>query len=166
MYPSGHPILRLPQFFANIDANPGYEDLIRLAELFGGPHVKPTATSEDIEKSALRIVDAAELPELEAKGEVMSNTTERCLICLSEYEAGEDVRLMSCRHAFHQCAFSCSARVRSTDMVVPRPCVDKWLTSGKNNCPTCRTVGVTKEKTDSTLSDDLINANVSPSTVA
>ena len=109
MYPSGHPILRLPQFFANIDANPGYEDLIRLAELFGGPHVKPTATSEDIEKSALRIVDAAELPELEAKGEVMSNTTERCLICLSEYEAGEDVRLMSCRHAFHQCVFSCFA---------------------------------------------------------
>ena len=64
--------------------------------------------------------------------------------------------------------FHALLQVSSTDIVAPRPCVDKWLTSGKNNCPTCRTVGVTKEKTDSTLSDDLINANASasPSTVA
>ncbi|KAF8976639.1 hypothetical protein BDQ17DRAFT_1200414, partial [Cyathus striatus] len=44
----------------------------------------------------------------------------QCLICLDEYESEDEVRVMGCRHAFH------------------RSCVDKWLETGRNNCPACR----------------------------
>eukprot|EP00741_Cyanophora_paradoxa_P007575 tig00001155_g7327.t1 len=42
-----------------------------------------------------------------------------CSICLSEYEVGEDVRILPCRHKFH------------------KSCTDSWLTL-KLACPTCR----------------------------
>ncbi|KAH7853515.1 hypothetical protein Vadar_003465 [Vaccinium darrowii] len=43
-----------------------------------------------------------------------------CVICLSELEEGESVRVLpSCKHAFHV------------------PCVDQWFT-GHANCPICR----------------------------
>ena len=45
----------------------------------------------------------------------------QCLICLDDYQPEEDIRVMSCRHAFHQ------------------TCVDEWLQTGRNNCPACRT---------------------------
>jgi hypothetical protein len=49
----------------------------------------------------------------------------QCLICLDDYQPEENIRVMSCRHAFHQ------------------TCVDEWLQTGRNNCPACRTTGVT-----------------------
>ena len=45
----------------------------------------------------------------------------QCLICLDEYDTEDDIRVMTCRHAFH------------------KSCVDKWLQTGRNNCPACRT---------------------------
>jgi hypothetical protein len=47
-------------------------------------------------------------------------------ICLSEYEAGEECRVLNCRHAFH------------------KDCVDQWLSKGSNSCPACRTEAVNK----------------------
>lgn len=44
----------------------------------------------------------------------------QCLICLDDYEPEDQVRVMSCRHAFH------------------KGCVDEWLLKGRNNCPACR----------------------------
>ncbi|TRM61195.1 hypothetical protein BD626DRAFT_538422 [Schizophyllum amplum] len=46
------------------------------------------------------------------------------LDCLDSYEAEDEVRVMSCRHAFH------------------KNCVDTWMETGKNNCPFCRGKGV------------------------
>ncbi|GFN94735.1 E3 ubiquitin-protein ligase arkadia-like [Plakobranchus ocellatus] len=48
-----------------------------------------------------------------------SNHQEKCTICLSEFEAGEDVRRLPCMHLFHS------------------ECVDKWLKTNKK-CPICR----------------------------
>lgn len=45
----------------------------------------------------------------------------KCLICLDDYVPEDELRLLSCKHAFH------------------KACVDQWLTVGKNNCPACRT---------------------------
>lgn len=104
----------------NLDS---YEALWELAELLG--QVKPpVATREEIDSSGLQIIKFTELARYEQQGKVASNCAERCLICLDDYSRDEDVRLMSCKHAFH------------------KDCVDKWLQVGRNNCPACRTKGV------------------------
>ncbi|XP_013921999.1 PREDICTED: RING finger protein 165-like [Thamnophis sirtalis] len=48
-----------------------------------------------------------------------SDTDEKCTICLSMLEDGEDVRRLPCMHLFHQV------------------CVDQWLANSKK-CPICR----------------------------
>lgn len=100
-----------------------FEALWELAELLG--QVKPpVASREDIEKSGLEIIKASSLLEYEKAGKVASNTVERCLICLDDYDPEDNLRLLSCRHVFH------------------KQCVDKWLEQGRNNCPACRSKGV------------------------
>lgn len=44
----------------------------------------------------------------------------QCLICLDDYAPEDNLRVLTCKHAFHQ------------------SCVDKWLETGRNNCPACR----------------------------
>ncbi|KAF8874636.1 hypothetical protein CPB84DRAFT_1853542 [Gymnopilus junonius] len=103
-----------------------FEALLELADLLG--QVKPpTVSKEDIEKSGLKIVKASELDHLEKQGQVASNCLDRCLICLDDYDAEDPIRIMSCRHAFH------------------KGCVDEWLQTGRNNCPACRSTGVTTD---------------------
>jgi len=105
----------------NLDS---FEALLELADLLG--QVKPPTVSKDeIEKSGLEIIKASQLPQHENDGKVSSNCLDRCLICLDDYQPEENIRVMSCRHAFHQ------------------TCVDEWLQTGRNNCPACRTTGVT-----------------------
>ncbi|KAH9891952.1 hypothetical protein C8Q73DRAFT_701740 [Cubamyces lactineus] len=116
-YPPNHHMVTGPD---NLDS---YEALWELAELLG--QVKPqVATWEDIEKSDLQTVKFSQLEKYEREGRVASNCVDRCLICLDDYQPEDDVRLMHCRHAFH------------------KDCVDKWLQVGRNNCPACRSKGV------------------------
>ncbi|KAF4518256.1 hypothetical protein B566_EDAN010402, partial [Ephemera danica] len=49
----------------------------------------------------------------------LEDTTEKCTICLSEFEEDEDVRRLPCMHLFHV------------------ECVDQWLSTNKR-CPICR----------------------------
>ena len=44
---------------------------------------------------------------------------ESCAICLSEYEEGEELRVLPCKHVFH------------------RECIDEWLANDER-CPTCK----------------------------
>jgi len=100
-----------------------HDDFWALAELLG--QVKPpVASKEDIEKSGLEVIKATQMAEYTKNGRIAENTVERCLICLSEYEEEENVRVLTCRHAFH------------------KDCVDTWMEKGRNNCPACRTKGV------------------------
>ncbi|KAI0823289.1 hypothetical protein BC628DRAFT_1385679 [Trametes gibbosa] len=116
-YPPNHHMVTGPD---NLDS---YEALWELTELLG--QVKPqVATREDIEKSDLETFKCTELGWYEREGRVASNCVDRCLICLDDYQPEDDVRLMHCRHAFH------------------KDCVDKWMQVGRNNCPACRTEGV------------------------
>lgn len=48
-----------------------------------------------------------------------SDMDEKCTICLSMLEDGEDVRRLPCMHLFHQ------------------GCVDQWLATSRK-CPICR----------------------------
>ena len=107
-----------------------------LAELLG--QVKPpTVSKEEIERSGLEIIKASILEKYEKQGRVASNcidrvrmipkktelllTSTQCLICLDDYNPEDELRVLTCKHAFHQ------------------GCVDRWLETGRNNCPACRT---------------------------
>ncbi|XP_062227254.1 receptor homology region, transmembrane domain- and RING domain-containing protein 1-like isoform X2 [Phragmites australis] len=47
-------------------------------------------------------------------------TSSMCAICLEDYNIGEKLRVLSCRHKFHAA------------------CVDLWLTSWRTFCPVCK----------------------------
>ncbi|KAA8904247.1 hypothetical protein TRICI_005557 [Trichomonascus ciferrii] len=121
-YPDNHPILLAPSLFTD---NPSYEDLLTL-ENFLGQAKPPVATREDIDSSGGIIkVDSEEL-----------RPGDRCLICLSSYETGEECRqLKTCGHMFH------------------KECIDQWLITGRNSCPLCRGEGV-KPLNSETPADD------------
>lgn len=123
-YPPDHQIIT----GGNLDS---FEALWELAELLG--QVKPpTASKEEIDKSGLEVIKANSLEEYAKDGRVATNCVDRCLICLDDYVPDDDLRVLSCKHAFHQ------------------GCVDKWLQTGRNNCPACRTKGVDNETSPST----------------
>ncbi|KAG8214705.1 hypothetical protein J3R82DRAFT_9790 [Butyriboletus roseoflavus] len=118
-YPPDHQIIT----GGNLDS---FEALWELAELLG--QVKPpTVSKEDIDKSGLEIMQASMLAEYEKQGRVASNCIDRCLICLDDYNPQDELRVLTCKHTFHQ------------------GCVDRWLETGRNNCPACRTKGVGNE---------------------
>ncbi|KAJ7688988.1 hypothetical protein B0H17DRAFT_646337 [Mycena rosella] len=99
----------------------GFEALLDLGELLGPPR-PPTASKADIARAGLAVLRRDALAA--APERVLESCVERCLICLDDYTEVDEIRLLSCRHAFH------------------RGCVDRWLETGRNNCPACRTKGV------------------------
>ncbi|OAQ34306.1 hypothetical protein K457DRAFT_68074 [Linnemannia elongata AG-77] len=61
----------------------------------------------------------------------------KCLVCMSDYEEGEDMRALGCKHGFHQ------------------ECIDKWLTTGANKCPVCRAAAVVSSEPAATAGGPL-----------
>lgn len=120
-YPANHPVLRIPALLSGEPLTD--EDMALISELMG-PAKATTASKEDIERAGLKLVDGGQMAELGRKGEVMDNCTERCLICLSEYEEDEECRVLVCKHGYH------------------KECVDQWLEKGSNSCPACRSEGM------------------------
>lgn len=122
-YPRSHPVLSIPSLVSGGPLTA--EDLQLLSELLG-PAKPPTVTQEEIEASGLKVINANTLSQAVQDGQVLDASTERCMVCLCDYEEDDECRVLKCRHAFHT------------------PCVDQWLTSGRNSCPTCRTDAVDK----------------------
>ena len=99
----------MPRLTLTLDQNPTYDDMMLLSSLLG-PVKPPVASQEDVTSSpgiyriVLRnqggnFVATSEdgLQNLEIPG------TERCLVCLSEYELEEELRqLNKCSHTFHR----------------------------------------------------------------
>ena len=89
--------------------NPTYEDMILLSSLLG-PAKPPVASREDV-ATGLGVYrvrwngagGTLRATALEGEGLLSMAATERCLVCLTEYEVGEDIRQLSkCCHVFHR----------------------------------------------------------------
>lgn len=82
--------------------------MILLSSLLG-PAKPPVATEADVNSAGglFRLVEyggtlVAEA--VEGNGVIQVSDGERCLICLSDYEVGEEIReLAKCKHVFHKC---------------------------------------------------------------
>lgn len=99
-------MLALPSLLSGFDSAASYEQLLALAELMGGAHKPPTASQADIAASDLRIIRGDQVMTLTGEGEIHTNTSERCLVCLEDYEREDQVRVLKCRHAYHACVLS------------------------------------------------------------
>lgn len=136
--PSGHPAIFLPSLYTD---NPSYEDMQMLSTLLG-PAKPPVANPEDVDLAGGLYRLVLSDGELTAEPVVATDTPmtfsfgERCLVCLCDYEASEQVRQLSCRHVYH------------------RECIDEWLTTGRNSCPMCRGQGVEEKANAATSTTD------------
>ncbi|NXU81169.1 RN165 ligase, partial [Oreotrochilus melanogaster] len=108
-----------------------YEELLQLEDRLGS--VSRGAVQNTIERFTFPHKYKKRRPQ-EGKAEQEdgeeSDTDEKCTICLSMLEDGEDVRRLPCMHLFHQV------------------CVDQWLATSKK-CPICRVDIETQLSSDS-----------------
>lgn len=79
----------------------------------GAPRADNTDSDSDHEEDVDRIHDALPVDALESSGDT-------CAICIDTLEDDDDVRGLSCGHAFHAV------------------CLDPWLTSRRACCPLCK----------------------------
>ncbi|KAG0220965.1 hypothetical protein BGX31_010330 [Mortierella sp. GBA43] len=119
-------------------ASSSYDDLWALANLIG-PARPVTTTQEAIDNAGFPV------GKFEHEVQGMRDITtlgdcSKCLVCMSEYEEGENMRALKCKHGFHQ------------------ECIDKWLTTGANKCPICRAAAVVTESETTTPGIDAIPA--------
>ncbi|CAD6197028.1 unnamed protein product [Caenorhabditis auriculariae] len=83
--------------------------------MFIAPVTEPQpvgASPQDIEKCTAKIPFVKDI-------EAPAEETERCTVCLCDFETGDEVRSLRCTHIFHP------------------DCIDKWLVYNKK-CPVCR----------------------------
>ncbi|PWN21664.1 hypothetical protein BCV69DRAFT_281602 [Microstroma glucosiphilum] len=147
-YPPAHPLLSTP-------SNVAARDLMLLIEVLSNLNSANTANAasdqsarvskEDLERSGPSVkkwmdikASAVEVDAKEGtktgeggKGQLAPRAGDRCAICLEEWLDEDDVRILGCRHAYHQ------------------GCVDQWLLSSSNSCPMCRQIAVGKNGRDS-----------------
>ncbi|XP_051894054.1 E3 ubiquitin-protein ligase Arkadia-like [Pristis pectinata] len=95
----------------------GYQDLLHLEDQFSD--LNHGATQNTIERYTFLHKYEKRTLETSEEGKEASEVEEKCTICLSPLEEGEDVRRLPCMHLFHQI------------------CVDQWLATSKK-CPICR----------------------------
>lgn len=98
-------------------------DLMFMMELLGTMSAmqfkRPTASANDIARSGLTKVRGSELPALLEQGAITENTSEKCLVCLEDWQDDSECRILSCKHVFHA------------------SCIDHWLEHSSNTCPLC-----------------------------
>lgn len=95
--------------------NMSYEELQELGDRIG--KVKKDGADE----SALSTLPTFTYHQSESKNETSGGDGRSCCICLTDFESGDEVKVLPCIHTFHA------------------SCVDQWLLT-KNQCPTCQTV--------------------------
>lgn len=127
--------------------NPTYEDMLLLSSLLG-PAKPPVASQADVTSAGgiYRLTEYGGSLIAESLGNsesILLNDGERCLICLCDYEAMEEVRQLSkCRHMYHRECIDEVCRFRPNLYGLFILTSMQWLTTGRNSCPLCRGQGV------------------------
>jgi E3 ubiquitin-protein ligase RNF38/44 len=97
---------------ANLRTSPeaeNYEALLNLAERLG-----------DAKPRGLNKIEIEQLPSYKFSAEnVHASDQTTCVVCMSDFEARQSLRVLPCSHEFHS------------------RCVDKWLKTNRT-CPICR----------------------------
>ncbi|KAL8825565.1 MAG: hypothetical protein Q9191_004335 [Dirinaria sp. TL-2023a] len=99
-----HPAFATPSLFTD---NPTYEDMMLLSSLLG-PAKPPVASREDVASAPgvyiIREIAGTLIATAAAGNDGLQIASgERCLVCLCDYEPGEEVRQLSkCTHVFHR----------------------------------------------------------------
>jgi len=107
-----------------------------------GPAKPPVASEADVAAAGGVFTVTASGNDLyatavENEEQILLTGEERCLVCLCDYEIGEEARkLAKCGHLFH------------------KECIDQWLTTGRNSCPLCRAQGVDEKCSETTPAPD------------
>ncbi|KAG0264410.1 hypothetical protein BG011_006886 [Mortierella polycephala] len=122
---SGGYISSLMAAGADGEGGSNYDDLWMLSNLIG-PARPITTTQEAIDSAGFSVGQFEHAVQGIRNVATLGDGT-KCLVCMSEYEEGEDMRALKCHHGFHQ------------------ECIDKWLTTGANKCPVCRAAAVGPE---------------------
>ncbi|KAG0285320.1 hypothetical protein BGZ96_010396 [Linnemannia gamsii] len=112
-----------------------YDDLWALSNLIG-PARPTTTTQEAIDNAGFHVGQFDDALK-GMRGFHTLGDGSKCLVCMSDYEEGEDMRALSCKHGFHQ------------------ECIDKWLTTGANKCPVCRAAAVVSSEPAATATRPL-----------
>ncbi|KAI9258059.1 hypothetical protein BDA99DRAFT_539075 [Phascolomyces articulosus] len=97
-------------FISGMD-HPNYDDLVAAWQ---ADHRNTGITVEQIDTCA---------PQQPFSHEMIATligASEQCHVCLEKFELLENVRILPCKHGFHQ------------------ECIDKWLMEAQNRCPLCR----------------------------
>lgn len=103
-YPENHPILTTPSLFTD---SPTYEDMMLLSSILG-PAKAPVASEEDVAAAPglfkIRSASGTLVAQaVDSDGMVDLASDSRCLVCLCDFEAGEEARkLVKCEHLFHK----------------------------------------------------------------
>ena len=90
-----------------ISQNPTYEDMLLLSSLLG-PAKPLVASREDVASASgtfciKRSADVLVAEAIRGMSQIQIGPNERCLVCLEEYQAEEEVRqLKKCSHLFHR----------------------------------------------------------------
>lgn len=77
-----------------------YDDLWALSNLIGP--ARPTTTTQEAIDNAGFHVGQFDDASKGMRGFHTLGDGSKCLVCMSDYEEGEDMRALSCKHGFHQ----------------------------------------------------------------
>ncbi|KAF9110731.1 hypothetical protein BGX27_005963 [Mortierella sp. AM989] len=110
---------------ADGEGGSNYDDLWMLSNLIGP--ARPTTTTQEAIDNAGFVVGRFEHSAQGMRNIATLGDGTKCLVCMSDYEEGENMRALKCKHGFHL------------------ECIDKWLTTGSNKCPVCRAAAVATE---------------------
>ncbi|CAM9400105.1 unnamed protein product [Ectocarpus sp. 6 AP-2014] len=108
---------------ATLAASPGHATAaVTAAATPAGPEL-PRATGEEEEQASAAVKAAAEDDPTRAQSDSGEwSTGQACIVCFGDYEPGDRLALLPCRHVYHA------------------QCIDEWLDRAKlPSCPLCKT---------------------------